>query len=125
MEKSEPRQRSARLAIWRGLTGRCPQCGEGRLFTRFLKVAERCDHCGMDFHHHRADDLPGYLVLFIVGPIVVGSMLVVESYSETSIWIQEILWPGLAIALSLALIRPLKGAVIALQWTFRMHGFGE
>lgn len=125
MEKSEPQHRSARLALWRGLTGRCPQCGEGRLFSRFLKVADHCDRCGTAFHHHRSEDLPGYLVLFIVGPVVLLSMLVVGSYSDMSIWIQEILWPGLAVVLALALIRPIKGAVIGLQWAFRMSGSGE
>lgn len=125
MENPEPRRRSAGLALWRGLNGRCPQCGEGRLFSRFLKVAENCDRCRTAFHHHRSDDLPGYLVLFIVGPVVLGSMVVVGSYSDPPLWIQEILWPGLAIALALALIEPLKGAVVALQWSLRMHGFGE
>ncbi len=64
-------------------------------------------------------------MLFIVGPVVLLSMLVVGSYSDMSIWIQEILWPGLAVVLALALIRPIKGAVIGLQWAFRMSGSGE
>ena len=87
MEKSEPRQRSARLAMWARPDRTLSAVWRGPAVHALSEVAERCDHCGMAFHHHRADDLPGYLVLFIVGPIVVGSMLVVESYAETSIWI--------------------------------------
>ena len=58
-----------RAAIARGLRGHCPACGHGRLFPRFLKVADTCEACGTELHHHRADDLPPYLVMFIVGPL--------------------------------------------------------
>lgn len=112
-------------ALLRGLSGRCPCCGKGRLFTRFLKVADSCDVCGTEFHHHRADDLPAYLVIFVVGHIVVGGMLSAETYSEWPVWLHAAVWPTLTVVLSLALIQPIKGAVVALQWAHRMHGFGE
>ena len=63
----------------RGLRGRCPKCGEGRLFRAFLKVADNCPACGEEFHHHRADDFPAYLVIVIVGHIVVAMVLAVEA----------------------------------------------
>jgi uncharacterized protein (DUF983 family) len=125
MEISNRQHRPAGLAVWRGMLGRCPHCGEGRLFYRFLKVADKCDGCGTAFHHHRADDLPAYLVILIVGHIVVASMFEIESYAQTPLWLQEVLWPSLVVVLSLALIQPIKGAVIGLQWSHRMHGFGE
>ncbi|HKH34772.1 MAG TPA: DUF983 domain-containing protein, partial [Beijerinckiaceae bacterium] len=50
----------------RGLVGRCPACGQGRLFGRFLKVCDECPSCGAELHHHRANDLPPYLVILIV-----------------------------------------------------------
>ena len=50
-------------SLKRGFRGRCPRCGEGRLFRAFLKVADRCSVCGLDFTPHRADDLPAYLVI--------------------------------------------------------------
>jgi hypothetical protein len=45
-------------ALWRGFTMRCPNCGEGKLFGRFLKVADHCAVCGEDFTPQRADDFP-------------------------------------------------------------------
>ena len=36
------------LPIARGLLGRCPRCGEGKLFQGFLGLRERCDRCGLD-----------------------------------------------------------------------------
>ncbi|MHB2167957.1 DUF983 domain-containing protein [Alsobacter sp. R-9] len=111
-------------AMRRGALGRCPHCGEGHLFAGFLAVAPSCDRCGTEFHHHRADDLPAYIVIAIVGHVVVGGMLSAETYAEWPLWWHVVLWPSLTIALSLGMIRPIKGAVVALQWAFRMHGFG-
>jgi uncharacterized protein (DUF983 family) len=96
--------------IVRGLRCRCPACGKGRLFGRFLKVVDRCETCGTDMHHHRADDLPPYLVIFIVGHIVGWGVYISEMRLEAP--------------LSLALIQPVKGAVVGLQFALGMHGFG-
>ncbi len=111
-------------AMKRGFLGRCPACGEGRLFGRFLKVNDTCVCCREPLHHHRADDLPPYLVILIVGHVVVGAMVIVEQTADWPIWLQMSIWPILTVALSLALIQPVKGAVVGLQWGLRMHGFG-
>jgi uncharacterized protein (DUF983 family) len=66
-------------SLKRGFRGRCPRCGEGKLFRAFLKVDNRCSVCGLDFTPHRADDLPAYLVIVIVGHIVVPTALLIET----------------------------------------------
>jgi uncharacterized protein (DUF983 family) len=111
-------------AARRGLAGRCPRCGEGRLFGRFLKVAESCDACGLEFHHHRADDLPPYLVILVVGHIVGWGILVSETRFDVPLWFHLALWPALTVVLALALLQPVKGAVVGLQYGLGMHGFG-
>ncbi|TIU90881.1 MAG: DUF983 domain-containing protein, partial [Mesorhizobium sp.] len=68
-------------AMKRGALGRCPHCGEGKLFRAFVKTVDKCDHCGEELHHHRADDLPAYLVVVIVGHIVLGAFMGVEATS--------------------------------------------
>jgi uncharacterized protein (DUF983 family) len=123
MEISEQRKRTPGPAIWPGMNGRCPNCGKGRLFSRFLKVEDHCAARGAAFHHERANDLPAWVVILIVGYVVEGSIVEVETFSDTPLWLQEILWPSLVVVLSLALIRPIKGPVIALQWSLRRHGF--
>jgi uncharacterized protein (DUF983 family) len=72
-------KRDVWTALKRGLRGRCPRCGEGKLFRAFLKVADHCSVCGQDFTPHRADDLPAYLVIVIVGHIVVPMILWIET----------------------------------------------
>ncbi len=111
-------------AIKRGFMCRCPNCGEGRLFKSFLKTADSCERCGEEMHHHRADDLPAYLVVVIVGHIIVGAFMGVEATSTLSTWQHLAIWVPLTIISALALLRPTKGAVVGLQWALYMHGFG-
>lgn len=111
-------------AMKRGFLGRCPHCGEGKLFRSFLKTVDRCERCHEEMFHHRADDLPAYLVVVIVGHIVVGAFMGVEATSTLSTWQHLAIWIPLTIALALALLRPVKGAVVGLQWALYMHGFG-
>lgn len=110
-------------AILRGFRGRCPHCGEGKLFASFVKTVERCEHCGEEMHHHRADDLPAYLVVVIVGHIVVGAFMSIEATSTLSTWQHLAIWIPLTIGSALALLRPIKGAVVGLQWALYLHGF--
>ncbi|MBZ9808046.1 DUF983 domain-containing protein [Mesorhizobium sp. BR1-1-9] len=110
-------------AMKRGMLGRCPHCGEGKLFRGFTKTVETCSVCGEEIHHHRADDLPAYLVIVIVGHIVLGAFMGVEATSTLSTWQHIAIWVPLTILLSVALLQPVKGAVIGLQWAFYMHGF--
>ena len=72
-------KRNVWAALKRGLRGRCPRCGEGKLFRAFLKVDDHCSACGQDFTPHRADDLPAYLVIVIVGHIIVPMILWIET----------------------------------------------
>lgn len=112
-------------ALKRGLLSRCPNCGEGKLFSKFLKVADHCSECGEAFHHHRADDFPAYIVIFIVGHIIVPLVLFTETHYEPPYWVHMVLWPTMVVVLSLALLQPVKGAIVALQWVVGMHGFDE
>ena len=108
----------------RGFLGRCPHCGRGKLFRAFAKTVDKCSVCGEEISHHRADDLPAYLVITIVGHIVLGAFLSVELLTEWTSWQHLSLWVPLTIVLSIALLQPVKGAVVGLQWANYMHGFG-
>lgn len=116
-------QRDWRTAVRRGFLGRCPACGKGRLFARFLKSAPECSHCGLAFGGHQADDFPAYIVILLLGHILVPTMIEVNHALDIPLGWQAAIWPSLAFVLALALIQPVKGAVIAFQWARRMHGF--
>src|ERR1700758_4795696 len=112
-------------ALKRGFRGRCPRCGQGKLFRAFLKVDNNCSVCGLDFTPHRADDLPAYLVIVIVGHLVVPLALMIETEYSPPIVLQLAVYLPLTLVLSLVLLQPVKGAVVGLQWALRMHGFDE
>lgn len=122
---TRPRRQSRdwRTALVRGFFGRCPNCGKGRTFTRYLKVAESCSSCSEELHHHQADDAPPYFTIFIVGHIVVPLVLAVEHFWQPEIWVHFSLWLPLTLGLTLLLLPAVKGAVVGLQWALRMHGF--
>lgn len=112
-------------ALWRGLRCRCPNCGEGQIFRAYLKSVPACPHCGEDLSHQRADDAPPYFTILAVGHILVPLMLAVQLTTDRPTAVHLALWLPLTALLTLLLLQPIKGAVIALQWALRMHGFDE
>ena len=112
-------------AMKRGFFGRCPRCGQGKLFRAFLKVDDNCSVCGLDFTPHRADDLPAYLVIVIVGHLVVPTALWIETDFSPPVWLQLAIYLPFTLIASLALLQPVKGTVVALQWALKMHGFDD
>ena len=123
----EPPAKPARN-IWqsvkRGLAGKCPNCGTGKLFYRYLKVNDRCPECGEEFFHHRADDAPPYLTILVTAHIVGAGMVATSSMApDLPLVYHMTIWSALTLVLSLVLLPIFKGGLIAHQWALRMHGF--
>ena len=108
----------------RGWRQRCPACGDGALYGKYLKVEPACAACGQELHHHRADDAPPYFTMLIVGHIIIGTLLAVERHYHPELWVHLALWGPATLLLSLWLLPRIKGTLIGLQWALRMHGFG-
>ena len=124
-DSAHAEKRDVWTAMKRGFRSRCPRCGEGKLFRAFLKVDDHCSACGLDYTPHRADDLPAYLVIVVVGHIVVPAVLWIETNYAPAVWLQLAIYLPLTFILSLLLLQPIKGAVVGFQWALRMHGFDE
>lgn len=102
-----------------GLAGRCPRCGEGKLFDGYLKLRPRCTACGLDFAFADSADGPAVFIMLIAGFFVLGLALYVEIAYEPPIWLHLALWLPLALVTCLALLRPMKGIAVALQYVNR------
>lgn len=102
-------------ALWRGLCGRCPNCGKSPLFAGFLRIAPACATCPAPLGRLRADDMPPYVVIMIVGHLAVGGLLLLESAAQLSEFTEAAILLPLTAAAGLALIRPAKGAVAGLM----------
>jgi uncharacterized protein (DUF983 family) len=106
--------------LLRGIRRRCPQCGASYLFSRYVTVVPLCPHCGLDIDAYRADDAPPYFTIFAVGHIVVPGMLLLEQNVHPPSWVHMVTWVPVTLLLTLALLPPIKGAVIGAQWALRM-----
>lgn len=120
----EDAERPLVRSILRGMACRCPRCGEGKLFRAFLKPVDTCEACGEEIFHQRADDLPPYIVIMIVGHVLLGGYMTTDLIFPASEWLHLAIWAPLCVLTAIACIQPVKGGVIGLQWALRMHGFG-
>jgi len=118
-------QKSSVAPFLAGLRGRCPNCGEGPLFAGFLKVAQRCAKCGFDLAKADSGDGPAVFVIFIAGFLAAFGLLYTEIAFRPPIWLQAVVWLPVAAALCLALLRPMKGLMIAAQFANRASEAGR
>ncbi len=121
---AEQAKRAVRPAIWKGIKCKCPKCGEGKLFEKWLKVTPTCKHCGEELHHERAQDFPPYITITIVGHVIVTLLMIVEARTQWSLTTHLLVWIPLATVMTLGLMQPVKGGVVGMQWAVRMFGFG-
>lgn len=115
--------RNTLQAMMRGARGRCPSCGNGSLFSKYLKVTGHCSSCGEALHHHRADDAPPYFTILIAGHLIVPLLMALELTHKPPLWVHAAIWLPVTVIACLALLPPVKGAIVGLQWALYMHGF--
>ena len=109
-------------AVLAGIRGRCPKCGQGRLFTRYLRLADKCAACGADFSMADVGDGATVFVILIVGALVVPVAFVMQVAFHWAPWASAALACALTLAFSVALLPVAKGVLFTLQWT---HKAGE
>ncbi|MEJ0018068.1 MAG: DUF983 domain-containing protein [Acetobacteraceae bacterium] len=106
------------------LIGRCPRCGQGKLFRGLLEIRERCDVCGLDLRAHDAGDGAAVGVILVLGAIVVGLAFWVEFRFAPPLWLHAVLWPVVTLPLAILLMRPAKAALVAVQFRHRSSEMG-
>ena len=104
-----------------GLAGRCPRCGQGRLFSGYLTPAKTCQSCQYDLAKLDSGDGPAVIIILLVGFIVLAAVLVVEVAYEPAYWVHAVLWLPLIIGLPLILLRPMKGLFLTSQYRAKAH----
>ncbi len=110
-------------AALRGVAGRCPRCGEARLFYRWLKPLADCPNCGQDWSHQRADDFPAYITIIVTGHLLAPLIIYLVLEFELGVAALLAVIMSLSVAMMLGMLQPTKGAVIAAQWWHGLHGF--
>lgn len=99
-----------------GLLGRCPHCGSSPLFAGFLTVRPVCGGCGFDLSKADSGDGPAVFIILIAGFLCAFGALIFDLSLHPPIWVDLVVWLPLAAIVSIGLIRPFKGVMIALQF---------
>jgi uncharacterized protein (DUF983 family) len=108
---------TASVSLTRAALGcRCPRCGEGRIFSGLLTVRAACAVCGLDLSAEDAGDGPAVFLIFLLGAIAVGIAAWLEIEFEPPIWVHLVVLTPLIIGGAVGLLRPMKAAMIALQY---------
>ncbi|CAM3714328.1 DUF983 domain-containing protein [Litorimonas haliclonae] len=106
-----------------GLKGRCPECGEGHLFSGLLKFARGCEACGADFTDEDAGDGPTVFVIFIVGIFIIPMALAFQLITKAPMWLTMTIWIPIIILVCLYLLRLLRGIMFNLAWVNKAREF--
>ena len=110
-------------ASLRGIRCKCPRCGEGHLFRKWLKPLDRCTVCTLDLTPQRADDFPAYIAILVTGHLIAPLIVALSLDFELGPLAMTAILVPLALVMMLGMLQPAKGAVIAAQWWFGLHGF--
>lgn len=94
----------------------CPQCGRAPVFEGYLQIRDRCPACGFNYESVESGDGPAVFIMLIVGFIVAGAALIVETTFQPPYWVHGVLWTPITLVLALIFLRPFKAALIALQY---------
>lgn len=109
------------LVVLRGIIGRCPHCGEGKLFARYLKQVDNCEFCGANLGKIRADDGPAWLTIMIVGHILAPILLLVIPDATAPDWLLVLGFTSLAFILAILVLPRAKGIFIGILWRMSLQ----
>ena len=100
------------------LGGRCPRCGDRAIFKGVITVNFRCRACGLDLSRSDIGDGPALGVVAVLTVLISAVAIWTEITFKPDYWLHVLLWPTLLIGLSIAIIRPLKAAIIAIGYAY-------
>src|ERR1700752_3013788 len=100
----------------RGIAGKCPRCGRGKLYAGFLDLRPNCEACGLDYAFIDTGDGPAIFIIMLAGAIVVTCALIVEVKYQPPFWLHAALWLPMILVPTLLPLRSMKSLLIALQF---------
>ncbi len=101
------------LMMLRGAIGRCPVCGQGRLFGGYIRAVGSCSVCAAPLGMVRADDAPPYFTIFITAHLIIAMVVVCGQRTSLPVWSMIALFLPLTLVVAMLLLRPIKGATVA------------
>ena len=100
------------------LSGLCPRCKSKTLFAGWVRFADRCRACQLDFSSFNVGDGPAAFLILIIGTVLVGSALVVDGAFSPPWWV-HLVWIPIGLALTLLGLRLAKALLITQEYLQR------
>lgn len=98
------------------IAGRCPRCGNAPLFDGWVRFAERCRACGLDYRQFNVGDGPAAFLILIVGGVITALALILQLSVEPPFWVHILLWVPITTAAVLWCLRLSKAALLILEY---------
>lgn len=106
---------------WKGL---CPRCGKGHMFKSWLKLADHCEVCGLDYRFAAPDDGPAFFSLCIVAFPLIFFVVWLEVAFSPPFWVHLVTSIPLLILGTILPLRPIKGWLVASQYVNKAQEAG-
>lgn len=98
---------------------KCPRCGKGKLFDGFLKLAPRCEACGLDYSFADPADGPAFFVMMGMSVPVTALAVWIELVYEPPFWVHLVTTLPFLLLTCIPPLRFLKGALVASQYVHK------
>lgn len=118
----QPASRPILQAVQRGVRCRCPRCGVGSLYDRYLKPTKACQTCGEGLDHIRTDDFAPWLTCLVLSHLMIPAIFIIDSRYEPDLLMQLVIWAPTILALAMVLLPHTKGVCLGLMWALRLRG---
>ena len=106
------------------MLGRCPRCGEGKVFDGILDIRDRCPVCDLNLGAADTGDGAAAFIILIESAVLVALAFWVEFRFNPPLLVHIILWPLLAIPGAILMMRPVKAFLVAQQFRNRPEEMG-
>lgn len=109
------------VALARGVMGRCPNCGRGKLFSAYLKQVERCSECGARFGDIESDDAAPWFTILLASMAAAPLYFMFQTLLASHFITTMLLLVLIVVALILVLLPRVKGALLSAFWLLRLR----
>ncbi|MGD8327404.1 MAG: DUF983 domain-containing protein [Sphingomonadales bacterium] len=115
MSIEDKKQEALGTVLKYGAQSLCPNCHKSSIYRSYLKLHHSCPNCSFDLEPFDQGDGPAFFVMFLVGALVTPFALWMRSLTDMSIWVFMVFITLLTLGLTLLLLPPAKGLLVALQ----------
>ena len=114
-----------RRSVLRGLSHKCPACGQGPLFGRYLKVQPHCARCDHELALYPADDGPAYLTIILIGHLIIAPLLIFPIIWQSDPRYSLPIILGVLTVITLSALPRIKGGWIGLMYALQVTSRDE